>query len=87
MIMKILKIDFKCKKIFLVLYISKQSSDQTLNLLLITGKEKSRFVFIKDFSRLMFSSTKHKTKNITACLVYKVLLQKKYYLITKNSVY
>ena len=62
MIMKILKIDFKCKKIFLVLYISKESSDQTLNLLLITEKDKSHFVFIKDFSRLMFSSTKHKDK-------------------------
>ena len=60
--MKILKIAFKCKKIFLVLYISKESSDQTLNLLLITEKDKSHFVFIKDFSRLMFSSTKHKDK-------------------------
>ena len=28
-----------------------------------------------------------KTKNTMACLVYKILLQKKYYLVTKNNVY
>ena len=55
------------------LYISKKSYDQTLNLLLITEKGKSHYVFIKDFNRLMFSRTKHKSKNIIACLVYKVL--------------
>ena len=42
------------------LYISKKWYDQTLNLLLITGKGKSHYVFIKDFNRLMFSRTKHK---------------------------
>ena len=64
-------------------YISKRSYNQTLNVLLITGKDKSHYVFIKDFYRLMFS----KTENIIACLVYKVLLKKKYYLITKSNVY
>ena len=44
------------------LYISKKSCNQTLNLLLITEKDKSHFVFIKDFNRLMFSKTKHKDK-------------------------
>ena len=44
------------------LYISKKSYDQTLNLLLITEKSKSQYVFIKDFNRLMFSRTKHKDK-------------------------
>ena len=43
-------------------YISKQSYDQTLNLLLITEKDKSHYVFIKDFNRLMFSRAKHKDK-------------------------
>ena len=37
------------------LYISKKSYDQTLNLLLITEKDKSHYVFNKDFNRLMFS--------------------------------
>ena len=44
------------------LYISKKSYNQTLNLLLITKKDKSHYVFIKGFSRLMFSRTKHKDK-------------------------
>ena len=44
------------------LYISKKSYNQTLNLLLITEKDKSHYVFIKDFNRLMFSRTKHKGK-------------------------
>ena len=68
------------------LYISKKSYDQTLNLLLITEKDKSHYVFIKDFNRC-FQEQNIKTKNTIACLVYKILLQKKYYLITKNNVY
>ena len=44
------------------LYISKKSYNQMLNLLLITEKDKSHYVFIKDFNRLMFSKTKHKDK-------------------------
>ena len=44
------------------LYISKKIYNQTLNLLLITEKDKSHYVFIKDFTRLMFSRTKHKDK-------------------------
>ena len=62
------------------LYISKKPYDQRLNLLLITEKGKFHYVFIKDFNRF-------KTKNTIACLVYKILLQKKYYLITKNNAY
>ena len=46
------------------LYISKKSYNQTLNLLLITKKDKSHYVFIKDFNRLMFSKTKHKDKKL-----------------------
>ena len=32
------------------------------DLLLITEKDKSRYVFMKDFNRIMFSRTKHKAK-------------------------
>ena len=50
-------------KIKFILYtFQKKSYDQTLNLLLITEKGKSHYVFIKDFNRLMFSKTKHKDK-------------------------
>ena len=51
------------------LYISKKPYDQTLNLLLITEEGKSHYVFIKDFSRLMFSRTKRKDKkHCMSCL-------------------
>ena len=43
-------------------YISKNSYNQALNLLLITEKGKTHYAFIKDFNRLMFSKTKHKDK-------------------------
>ena len=36
------------------LNISKKPYDQTLNLLLITEKDKSHYVFIKNFNRVMF---------------------------------
>ena len=47
-------------KIYL-LYISKMSNTQVLTVLLITNEEKSNYVFIEDFDRLMYS--KAKTKN------------------------
>ena len=47
---------------FYPLYISKKPYDHMLNLLLITEKGKSHYVFIKDFNRLMLSRTKHKDK-------------------------
>ena len=44
------------KKVY-PLYISKKCYDHALNLLWITEKDKSHYVFIKDFNRLMFSRT------------------------------
>ena len=55
-------------KVYL-LYSSKTSYDQTLNLLLITEKGKFHYVFIKDFNRLMFLRTKHKDKK-HCCMSY-----------------
>ena len=69
------------------LHISKKSYHQTLNLLLITEKDKSHYVFIKDFNRLMFSRTKHKDKKHYCMSSFQILLHKKCYLITKNNVY
>ena len=57
------------------LYISKKSYDQTLNLLLITEKDKSHYAFIKDFNRFIFSRTKHKDKKT----LLHVLFTKFYY--------
>ena len=42
------------------IYISKNSSTQVLNVLLITSKEKLHYVFIKDFDKLMYSKAKTK---------------------------
>ena len=44
------------------LYIWKKSYNETFNLLLITEKDKSHYVFIKYFNRLMYSKAKHKDK-------------------------
>ena len=60
------------------LYISKKSYNQTLNLLLITEKDKSHHVFIKDFNRLMFQKQNIKIKNTFVCHVYKISVLKKY---------
>ena len=56
------------------LYISKKSYDQTHNLLLITEKVKSLYVFIKDFNRLMFSRTKHNDKK-HQCISYLMVVK------------
>ena len=64
---------------FSPLYLSKKFDEQVLNVLLISNEEKSHYVFIKDFNRLMHSKTEHKEKkNIFVCHVYKTFLLKKY---------
>ena len=52
------------------LYISRKSHTQTLNLLLITQENKSRYVFKKDFNCLMYSKSKnqHKKHHCISCL-------------------
>ena len=52
------------------LYVSKKFNEQELNVLLISNEEKSDYVLIKDFNRLMYSKTKHKDKKhfCMACL-------------------
>ena len=44
------------------LHVSKKSYTQVLNLLLITQDDKSHYVFVKDFNKLMYSNTKCKDK-------------------------
>ena len=39
--------------------VSKQNNEDMLNLLLITEDEKTHYVLIKDFSRLVFNTSKH----------------------------
>ena len=70
-------------------FIFQKSITQVLNVLLITSEEKSHYVFIKDFDRLMYSKVKTKDTNMYTSVwhVYKILLLKKYILIIKNNVY
>ena len=50
------------KRVF-SLYVSKKSNEQVLNVLLISNEEKSHYVFIKDFNRLMYSEVKTKNQH------------------------
>ena len=54
------------------LYVSKKTNEQVLNVLLKSNEEKSHYVFIKDFNRLMYSTVKtknvHKKHFCMACL-------------------
>ena len=43
-------------------FFQKKSNEQVLNVLLISSEEKSHYVFIKDFNRLMYPRTTHKDK-------------------------
>ena len=63
---------FGYENIIFSLYVSKKSNEQVLNVLLISNEEKSHYVFIKDFNRLMYSEVKtknqHKKHFCMACL-------------------
>ena len=43
------------------LYVSKKSNKQVLNVLLISNEEKSHYVLIKDFNKLMYYQMKTKS--------------------------
>ena len=51
-------------KIIYPLYISSEKFSDSMDLLLIFEKNKSHYVYIKDFNRLMFNKTKNKNKKI-----------------------
>ena len=51
-------------KIVCPVYVSKKNYDDTMNLLMIHEDDKSHYVYVKDFNRLMFSVKKHGEKKI-----------------------
>ena len=51
-------------KIIYPLYISSEKFSDSMDLLLIFGENKSHYVHIKDFNKLMFNKTKNKNKKI-----------------------
>ena len=63
-------------KIIYPLYISSEKFSNSMDLLLIFEENKSHYVYIKDFNRLMFNKTKNKNKNNFVDIVYSVLVAK-----------
>ena len=59
-------------KLNFLIYSSDQKLENSMDLLLIIDKNKSHYMYIKDFDRFMF----HKTKNTFAKVVYSVLVVK-----------
>ena len=50
------------EKIVCPVYVSRKEYDDCMNLLMIHKGDKSHYVYIKDFNRLMFNATKHREK-------------------------
>ena len=44
------------------IYLSKESYEKVMNLLLITKDDKRHYVLIKDFNKFMYNQTKHKCR-------------------------
>ena len=51
-------------KIVCPVYVSKKKYGDCMNLLMIHEDDKSHYVYVKDFNRLMFYASKHKEKKL-----------------------
>ena len=68
-------------------YVSDQKFKWVLDLLLISDKNKSHYVYIKDFNRfIMCNKTNKQQKKVFASVVYHVSVVKKYWQNTKKLV-
>ena len=65
-------------KEFYPIYVSKQNNEDMLNLLLITEDEKTHYVLIKDFNRLLFNKPSMILESIFACTACNVLAVEMY---------
>ena len=54
------------------IFVSKETYDRQMNLLLITEDENKHYVLIEDFNSFMYNQTKHKEKNTSVCIVFNV---------------
>ena len=74
------RINMFCYEINLAypVYLSDQNFHNSMDLLLMSDGNKSRYVYIKDFSRFMWNKTKNRDKNIFENVVYSVLVVKKF---------
>ena len=66
----------------------KKSNEQVLNVLLISNEEKSHYVLIKDFNRLIYSKQKQNKKKKHFCMsCLQNFTTKKYWINIENNVY
>ena len=54
---------FGCNNRVFPIYVSEKNNDRVLNVLLISNEEKSHYVFIKDFNKLLCSQTGTKNQH------------------------
>ena len=66
------------------IYISNKNSNNHMNLLMIHEENKSHYVYIKDFNRLIFNKSKNENKSTFICNVYSVLVVKIFWLNIKK---
>ena len=57
-------------------YVSKEKYDDCMNLLMIHEDDKSHYVYVKDFNKLMFNASKHKEKNGSVRCACNILVMK-----------
>ena len=65
-------------KVVYPVYLSDQKFSDSMDLLLISDKFKSHYVYIKGFDRFMFNKTKYKGKNTFVRIVDSVLVMKRF---------
>ena len=68
------------------IYISKETFEDKMNLLLITKDENKHYVLIKDFNSFMYNQSKHKERKHFVCIVYNASHQKSSYQTILRSV-
>ena len=65
-------------KLVFPIYSSDQKFEDSMDLLLLIGDDKSHYVYLKDFGRSLFHKTKNKKKTGFVELTYSVLVVKVY---------
>ena len=70
---------FAMKIDWFTLFISDHKFEDCIDLLMITEKSRSHYVYIKDFNRSMCNKTKCKSKKTNANVVYNVLTVKEFW--------
>ena len=71
-----------------MIYIPDHKFEDSMDFLLLINKNKSHYVYIKDFDRFMFHETKNKNKkNIFSKVPYSVLIVKMHWQNIKKFIY